>query len=234
MKIDSRIVALLKGQPGEVTDATFDALVLQNSGAVVVDFWADYCSPCHMVMPLVYKLAHEYDGRITVLKMDTESNNEVFKKYQLRGVPTLLFFFNGELVDQQVGYAGYDPLREQFEALTIKAGHASITDTRELVFASAVAAAEETFEVSIEPAAEAYRKAAAPFQADYQAACEAAQAEHAAGRLTDEELRAAYQTAYEPMQAATKPEGEAYRAAAETASEARYAALGAAIEAYVS
>lgn len=233
MKLDAAILERLQGKPGEVTDATFDALVLHAQGPVVVDFWADYCGPCHMVMPLVYKLAHEYAGRVTVLKMDTQANREVFKRYNLRGVPTLLFFLNGEVIEERVGYAGYDDLRDKFEELVGRAGLTCETDVTELAFAAAINAAEEAFETAVGPASEAYQKAAEPFREAVQSAIATARAEKEAGKLDDEGFKAAMEAAYAPMQEATKVESEAYGQAADAAGEARYAAINAAVAAYL-
>lgn len=232
LKIDPAIESRLTA-PGVVTDETFEALVTNSTGAVIVDFWADYCGPCHMVMPLVYKLATEYAGRITVLKMDTQANKVIFRSFKLRGVPTLLFFLDGKLVDEQVGYESYDSLREKFDELAVKAGHASTTDARELAFTAAITAAEEAFESAITPAADAYRAKAAPFQESCQAAYQAALDRKEAGELDEAGLHEAIQAAYAPMEQATKDESAAYSAAADAASTVRYAAIGAAINAYL-
>lgn len=232
LKIDPAIEAKLTA-PGVVTDATFEALVTQSKGAVIVDFWADYCGPCHMSMPLVYKLAHEYAGRVTVLKMDTQENREVMRSFKLPGVPTLLFFLDGVKVDEQVGFPGYEVVREKFDELAVQAGHASTTDTRELAFAAAIAAAEEAFETAITPAADAYRAKAEHFRESCQAAYQAALARKEAGELDEAGLREAIQAAYAPMEEATKDESEAYGAAADVAGPVRYAAIGAAIDAYL-
>ena len=86
----------------EVTDANFEELV--NSGKpMVLDFWAEWCGPCRMVSPIIDELATEYEGRVTIGKMDVDNNNDVVAQFGIRNIPTVLFFKNGKLVDKQVG-----------------------------------------------------------------------------------------------------------------------------------
>ena len=87
----------------EITDATFDKLVLQSDKPVMVDFWAAWCGPCRMVGPIIDELSKEYDGKAVVGKVDVDSNQEFAAKYGVRNIPTVLLFKNGELVDRKVG-----------------------------------------------------------------------------------------------------------------------------------
>ena len=88
----------------EVTDANFEELV--NSGKpMVLDFWAEWCGPCRMVGPIIDELATEYEGRVTIGKMDVDNNNDVVGQFGIRNIPTVLFFKDGKLVDKQVGAA---------------------------------------------------------------------------------------------------------------------------------
>ena len=88
----------------EVTDANFEELV--NSGKpMVIDFWAEWCGPCRMVSPIIDELATEYEGRVTIGKMDVDNNNDVVGQFGIRNIPTVLFFKDGKLVDKQVGAA---------------------------------------------------------------------------------------------------------------------------------
>lgn len=88
----------------EITDANFEELV--NSGKpMVLDFWAEWCGPCRTVAPIIDELATEYEGRVTIGKMDVDSNNDVVGQFGIRNIPTILFFKDGKLVDKQVGAA---------------------------------------------------------------------------------------------------------------------------------
>ena len=87
----------------EITDATFDKIVLQSDKPVLVDFWAAWCGPCRMVGPIIDELGNEYDRKDVVGKVDVDSNQEFAAKYGVRNIPTVLLFKNGELVDRKVG-----------------------------------------------------------------------------------------------------------------------------------
>lgn len=88
----------------QVTDANFEELV--NSGKpMVLDFWAEWCGPCRMVAPIIDELATEYEGRVTIGKMDVDNNNDVVAQFGIRNIPTVLFFKDGQVVDKQVGAA---------------------------------------------------------------------------------------------------------------------------------
>jgi thioredoxin 1 len=89
----------------EVTDATFDEVVLQSDRPVMVDFWAAWCGPCRMVAPIMDELTSEYDGKAIIAKVDVDSNQEFAAKYGVRNIPTVLVFKNGEIVEKQVGVA---------------------------------------------------------------------------------------------------------------------------------
>jgi thioredoxin len=92
-------------------ESTFEQDVLQSDGAVLVDFYADWCGPCKMMAPVVEQIATEYDGRISVGKLDVDSAAEIAIRYRIMGVPTLGYFRNGELVDRLVGYPGPNGVR---------------------------------------------------------------------------------------------------------------------------
>lgn len=86
-----------------VNEANFEAQVLQADLPVLVDFWAPWCGPCHMVSPVVEALAGEYAGSLKVCKVNVDEAPMIAGKYGIRGIPTLMIFKNGEVVDQQVG-----------------------------------------------------------------------------------------------------------------------------------
>ena len=86
----------------EVTDENFEEL-LNSGNPMVLDFWAEWCGPCRMVSPIIDELASEYEGRVTIGKVDVDSNNDVVGQFGIRNIPTVLFFKDGKLVDKQVG-----------------------------------------------------------------------------------------------------------------------------------
>lgn len=86
-----------------ITDGSFEEEVLQSDLPVLVDFGAAWCTPCKMIEPAVEEIASEYQGKVKVGKIDVDSNPEVAAAYGVRGLPSLLFFKNGEVVDKIVG-----------------------------------------------------------------------------------------------------------------------------------
>ena len=86
-----------------VTDDNFASEVEQHDGLTVVDFWATWCAPCRMIAPIVEQLATEYEGKAKVTKLDVDSNQRTAMKFNVRSIPTILFFKGGKLVDQVVG-----------------------------------------------------------------------------------------------------------------------------------
>ncbi|MDY6937513.1 MAG: thioredoxin [Cyanobacteriota bacterium] len=86
-----------------VTDASFTEEVLQSEVPVLVDFWAPWCGPCRMVSPVVDEIAQQYDGKVKVVKLNTDDNPNVASQYGIRSIPTLMIFKGGQRVDMVVG-----------------------------------------------------------------------------------------------------------------------------------
>jgi len=99
-----------------VTSDTFEQEVLKADTLVMVDFWAPWCGPCKMVAPTVEALSNEYEGRCKVVKVNTDENQDVATRYQIMGIPTLLFVKDGQPVDKVVGAASPQQLKDKIEA----------------------------------------------------------------------------------------------------------------------
>ena len=89
----------------EITDESFEDVVLKSDKPVMVDFWAAWCGPCRMVGPIIEELSADFEGRAVVGKLDVDANQEFAAKYGVRNIPTVLLFKDGELVSRQVGVA---------------------------------------------------------------------------------------------------------------------------------
>lgn len=87
----------------EVKDATFKEDVLDSELPVLVDFWAPWCGPCRMVAPVVEEIAQQYEGKVKVVKLNTDDNPQVASQYGIRSIPTLMIFKGGQRVDMVVG-----------------------------------------------------------------------------------------------------------------------------------
>jgi len=99
-----------------VTDSTFADEVLGSELPVFVDFWAEWCPPCHRLVPILDELAVEYAGRIRFVKVDVDNNPNIAREYRILSMPTLSMFRGGELVSQKVGAVPKSRLREQLDA----------------------------------------------------------------------------------------------------------------------
>ena len=86
-----------------VTDENFDAEVLKSQKPIVVDFWAEWCGPCKQIGPILEEIAVEHESKIKVLKINIDENPQTPQKFGVRGIPTLMFFKEGKLVESKVG-----------------------------------------------------------------------------------------------------------------------------------
>ena len=101
----------------EITDATFEEVVLKSSQPVVVDFWAAWCGPCRMVGPIIDEVSTEYEGKAIVGKVDVDANQQFAAKYGVRNIPTVLVFKDGEIISHQVGVSPKKVYTDAIDAL---------------------------------------------------------------------------------------------------------------------
>jgi len=104
-------------KPLKVDSQSWDKEVLKGNGLVMVDFWAVWCGPCRVIAPVVDELAQEYEGQLRVLKLNTDENPDVASRYQIMGIPTLLFFKDGKPVDKIVGAAAKKQFKDKIDSL---------------------------------------------------------------------------------------------------------------------
>ncbi len=99
----------------ELNGGNFEASIAE--GVTMVDFWAPWCGPCRMIAPVIEELAADFEGKATIAKVNTDEEQAIAVKYGIRSIPSILFFKNGELVDQMVGAASKDSFAEKINAL---------------------------------------------------------------------------------------------------------------------
>jgi thioredoxin 1 len=115
-KIFSIEVTIMSDTIKTVSDATFDADVLQSGQPVLVDYWADWCGPCKMVAPILDEVSKDYAGRLTIAKLNVDENKSVPAKYGIRGIPTLMLFKDGAIVGTKVGALSKSQLTQFIES----------------------------------------------------------------------------------------------------------------------
>lgn len=101
----------------QLTDTIFEQEVLKSGSAYMVDLWAEWCGPCKMIAPMVEELAEEFTGRLKVGKLNVDDSPQTAVKYNVRSIPTLLFFKDGQLKDQVVGAIPKEALKKRINNL---------------------------------------------------------------------------------------------------------------------
>lgn len=103
--------------PIEITDANFEQEVIKSELPVLLDFWAEWCGPCHMVAPTIEEIAGEYEGKVKVGKLNVDNNMNTAAKYGIRSIPTLMVFKGGEVAAQFVGVQPKNVITEKLDSV---------------------------------------------------------------------------------------------------------------------
>jgi thioredoxin 1 len=115
----------------DVTDASFEQEVLQSPTPVLVDFWAGWCGPCKALAPVVDEVAQQFSGKLKVMKMDVDRNASTPMRYGIRGIPALLFFKEGKVAEQIVGFVPKDTIEKSVTRILADAAPAVQTAAAE-------------------------------------------------------------------------------------------------------
>ncbi len=98
-----------------ITEENFEQEVLKSESPVLVDFWAPWCGPCKMLLPIVEELAKEYDGKVKVAKVNTDENMSLSSQFQITSIPCLIIFKNGKPVNKLVGFRPKDAIKQELD-----------------------------------------------------------------------------------------------------------------------
>lgn len=118
-KRDAPATSAPGGEPRHLTGAEFETEVRTSQIPVVVDFWAEWCGPCHAIAPSVANLAAEFQGRALISKLNADDHPEILARYGIMGIPTLIYFKGGEEMDRVVGFTNYGTLKSKLARLLV-------------------------------------------------------------------------------------------------------------------
>lgn len=172
-----------------ITREEFDALK-NSKGLIIVDLWADWCGPCRMLTPFIEKFAADLAGRVEFLKLNFDDNRDLQETYELPGIPTLLYFKDGELIFKHSGYGKYKHLYKAIHHFLFLATGVPVPEMSEAekTFAESAKAAEAVLDEATEPANNALNLAYEPLKPDFEQADAAAKAAHEAGEIDEAEM----------------------------------------------
>ncbi len=94
---------MASGKVVEITDRNFDEQVIQGTGLILVDFWAEWCGPCRLIAPILEDVAVAHEGQVTIAKLNVDENRQIPSRFSIRSIPTILFFKNGVQIEQIIG-----------------------------------------------------------------------------------------------------------------------------------
>jgi len=104
----------------EITKKNIDKEIIKNKTPIILDFWAEWCIPCKMLAPIFEELSDFYGARLKFAKLNTEENKEIVSKFGISGIPTLLIFNKGEVIDRIVGFTSKEELKEKIDSIISK------------------------------------------------------------------------------------------------------------------
>lgn len=197
-----------------ITREEFDALK-NSKGLIIVDLWADWCGPCRMLTPFIEKFAADLAGRVEFLKLNFDDNRDLQETYELPGIPTLLYFKDGELIFKHSGYGKYKHLYKAIHHFLFLATGVPVPEMSEAekTFAASAEAAEQVLDDAAAPASDALNLAYEPLKPDYEQAVAAAKAAHEAGEIDEAEMNQRIQSAVAVVHEKLAPAKKAYEEA---------------------